>query len=413
MDYKKLVVQMLGGFSMTYDGKPVSLERSTVTNATQLLQYFIYYRDKKIPKDALINMLYNEDDITNPTNNLKVNLFRLRKILAKSHLPNDNYISFKSGMYSFCSQIPIELDVEQFNSFANQAENPDISDEEKIILLQRAIEVYKGEFLPMIINEPWVLVENLRYHDLFTKCINDACHLLKKMGDSRLMLDICNRAVHIYPLDEDMHLLRIECLLDMKRYNDALAAYDETTTLFFEKLGVSPSQKMLSLYKQLTNNVQLKTSTITQIKETIKEIDNPNGAYYCNYLGFVDSYRFISRAVERNGQSIFLSLFTLTNVKGEPLEAGEKLKESAAALHDAICETLRRGDLYTRYSPNQFLVLLIGINYENCSVVSNRIITCFHDEKRVRGVRLQHSATSGANINTIPSNIKFSGSSIW
>lgn len=413
MDDNKIIVQMLGGFSIMYDGKPVALERSSITKATQLLQYLIYYREKKIPRDALINMLYNEYDISNPANNLKVNLFRLRKLLASSHLPKYDYISFKSGMYSFSSKIPIEIDAEQFDAFATQAQETDISDEEKIILLQRAIEAYKGKFLPMIVNEPWAVIENVRCRDMYAKCITDACNLLKKSGDLRLRLDICNRAIHIYPFDEDMHLLRIECLLDMKRYSDALAAYEEVTKLFFEELGISPSQKMLSLYRHMTGNIKLETSSIEHIKERIKETEGAHGAYYCNYLGFVDSYRFISRVIERNGQSIFLSLFTLTNIQGEPLETGEKLSESAAVLHDVICDSLRRGDLYTRYSPNQFLVLLIGINYENCSVVSERIISRFRDEKKIRGVRLQHSATSGADVTTKSSNTKFLGSSMW
>ena len=192
MAENKIIVQMLGGFSITYDGKPVALERSSITKATQLLQYLIYYRDKKIPRDALINMLYNEYDISNPANNLKVNLFRLRKLLVSSHLPNYDYISFKSGMYSFSSPIPIGIDAEQFDAFATQAQEPDISDEEKIILLQRAIEIYKGKFLPMIVNEPWAVIENVRYRDVYAKCITDACYLLKKTGDLRLRLEICN-----------------------------------------------------------------------------------------------------------------------------------------------------------------------------------------------------------------------------
>lgn len=413
MDDNKIIVQMLGGFSITYEGKPVSLERSSITKATQLLQYLIYYRGKKIPREALINILYNEYDISNPANNLKVNLFRLRKLLASSHLPNYDYISFKSGMYSFSSEIPIEIDAEQFDAFATQAQNPDISDEEKIVLLQRAIECYSGKFLPMLLNEPWAVVESVRYRDIYLKCISQASDLLKRTGDLALRLDICSRAVHIYPFDEEMHLLRIECLLDMKRYADALAAYDEATKLFFEELGVSPSPKMLSIYRQMTSNIKLETSTVEHIKETIRETEGINGAYYCNYLGFVDSYRFISRVIERSGQSIFLSLFTLTNIQGDPLEAGEKLIESAEALHNVISGALRRGDLYTRYSPNQFLVLLVGINYENCSIVSDRIFFRFRDEKKIRGVRLQHSATSGADVHMEHPNLKFSGSSIW
>lgn len=413
MEEKKISVQMLGDFSLLYDGKAVTLERSSITKATQLLEYLIYNRGKKIPRSDLIRILYESDDISNPANNLKVNLFRLRKLLSASHLPEDDYISFKSGMYSFNSQTEIEVDAEVFENFVLSSKDENISDEEKLILLQRAISMYRGEFLPMLSNKPWVVVENVKYSNLYKECITEACKLLKEIGDLGLRLDICNRAVHIYPFDEEMRLLRISCLIDMKRYEDALVAYDETRKMFFEELGVAPSQKMLSLYKQMTNNVKLSTSTIEQIKEALLEREKTNGAYYCNYLGFIDSYRFIARVIERNGQSIFLSLFTITNIHGDLLEPGEKLRESADALHDVICDSLRRGDLYTRYSPNQFLVLLVGINYENCALVSDRINAKFKYEKRIRGVKLSHSVTSGADIDTVDSKMKFANVSLW
>ena len=400
---------MFGGFCISYDHKPIQLERSSATKAAQLLEYLIYNRHKKIPRDDLINILYNNEDIDNPANNLKVNLFRLRKLLSASHLPNEDYISLKSRMYSFNCNLPLEIDCEEFEKFVISARDNKISDEEKLVLLQRAIELYRGEFLPMISNEPWVIIESVRFFNLYKECISNSCEILKSLGNYNLMLEICNRAVHVYPFDEDMHLLRIGCLVDMKRYDDALAAYSETTNLFFEEFGVAPSEKMLLLYKQMTNNVQFNSSTVDMIKEALIEKERTEGAYYCNYLGFLDSYRFISRVIERNGQSLFLSLFTITNTKHNLLEPGEKLKEAAASLHEVICDSLRRGDLYTRYSPNQFLVLLIGINFENCAIVADRINARFKYDKKLRGVRLHHSVTSGADL----SNLIAKSNSAW
>ncbi len=399
MNSQKLKVQMLGNVSLQYDGIPIVLERTSTTNATKLLLYLLYHRDKKISKDTLINVMYGNEDIISPSNNLKVNLFRLRKILEASALPPNEYISFKAGSYSFNSLIPLEIDVEIFTLYAEQALTKDLQKEEKLLLLQKAIEVYTGEFLPMLSSMPWVILENIKYRDLYIKCIRSANNLIEENGDLPLMLDICSRALNIYPFDEEIHLLKIKCLIDMKNYFAALSHYEETTKLFYEELGVSPSEKMLTLYKQMTSKIKLNTSNINQIKDALKEKESPYGAYYCSYLGFVDSYRFIVRVIERTGHSIFLSLFTLTNLRGTPLEIGEKLSEASEALHDVIGSSLRRGDLYTRYSPNQFLVLLIGINYENCEIVSNRIKTKFKDEKNIRGVRLQNTSISGADLN--------------
>ena len=410
---KKLIVQMLGGFSASYDGKPIQLEKSNTTKATQLFEYLLYNRHKKIPRNDLISVLYNNNDIDNPANNLKVNLFRLRKLLSVSPLPEGEYISLKSRMYSFNCTLPIEVDSEEFEQFVIVARSKELSDEEKLVLLQRAIEMYRGQFLPMIANEPWVVIESVRLAGLYKECVSNSCDILKTSGNYNLMLEICNRAVHVYPFDEDIHLLRISCLIDMKRYDDALAAYSDTSKLFFEEFGVAPSEKMLSLYQQMTNNVKLNSSTIDLIKDALIEKEKTDGAYYCNYLGFLDSYRFISRVIERNGQSLFLSLFTITDTRRNLLEPGEKLKDATKALHEVICDSLRRGDLYTRYSPNQFLVLLIGINFENCAIVANRINARFKDEKKIRGVRLHHSVTSGADLSSVIPETTFSNNPSW
>ena len=72
------------------------------------------------------------------------------------------------------------------------------------------------------------------------------------------------------------------------------------------------------------------------------------------------------RVIERSGQSAYLLLCTMTDGKGVPLEKGERLGKVAEELEQAIRNSLRRGDMFTRYSDNQFLMLLLGIRQEDC-----------------------------------------------
>ena len=69
----------------------------------------------------------------------------------------------------------------------------------------------------------------------------------------------------------------------------------------------------------------------------------------------------MQRVIERSGQSAYLLLCTMTDGKGVPLEKGERLGKVAEELEQAIRNSLRRGDMFTRYSDNQFLMLLLGI----------------------------------------------------
>ena len=71
---------------------------------------------------------------------------------------------------------------------------------------------------------------------------------------------------------------------------------------------------------------------------------------------FMEGYRYVRRVIERSGQSAYLLLCTMTDGKGVPLEKGERLGKVAEELEQAIRNSLRRGDMFTRYSDNQFLI---------------------------------------------------------
>ena len=86
MAQEKIQVKTFGGFSMTYCGKILQLERNTATKASHLLQYLIYHWDRSFQKEELVSILYSSDEVNDPVNNLKVNIFRLRKMLIAAGL---------------------------------------------------------------------------------------------------------------------------------------------------------------------------------------------------------------------------------------------------------------------------------------------------------------------------------------
>ena len=51
----------------------------------------------------------------------------------------------------------------------------------------------------------------------------------------------------------------------------------------------------------------------------------------------------------------------------------EKLKSRSELLKKAIGHVLRRGDVYTRYSAYQYLILLTGVSVESSQSIGNRI----------------------------------------
>ena len=165
----------------------------------------------------------------------------------------------------------------------------------------------------------------------------------------------------------------MEALVAMNRYKEAIQIYEDTAKFFFAELGISPSEKMMEQFKEMSERVSYKPQVLKDIRGGLKEKYEEKGAYYCSLPSFRDSYRLVTRIIERNGQSVYLMLVTLTDGKGRPLENKERLKVLSEELDRTIKCSLRKGDSYTRYSPNQFLILLVGTKQENCPQIYDRI----------------------------------------
>ena len=120
----------------------------------------------------------------------------------------------------------------------------------------------------------------------------------------------------------------------------------------------------------------------------------------------------MQRVIERSGQSAYLLLCTMTDGKGVPLEKGERLGKVAEDLEQAIRNSLRRGDMFTRYSDNQFLMLLLGIRQEDCVIVVERINGYF--EKASRKNYLKYSTAPISEIMEVDDCVHFHNmDSMW
>jgi adenine-specific DNA methylase len=66
-------------------------------------------------------------------------------------------------------------------------------------------------------------------------------------------------------------------------------------------------------------------------------------------------------------------LCTLVDYEGKMITNQEKQAKRSAVLNEVIRESLRKGDVYTRYNKSQYMILLVGIKQEDCDIVYRRI----------------------------------------
>lgn len=376
METSVLQVNLFGEFSLTYNGMSIDDSGSRSKKLWMLLEYLLVFRGREVTQNEIIELLWPDEDVSNPANTLKVLIHRIRQTLDQLGLDGKSLIVSHRGTYSWQNNgVELVVDTDLFEKLYRKAE-AEKDPEQRLTHLLRAIDVYKGDFLPKMSYEVWVVPICTYYHGLYIKLVKDAIVILNERKRFDDIIRICHNAVVVDPYDESLHISLIEALADSSRYREALSHYESATKMFYSQFGITPSQEFMAVYKRvikMTNDVE---TDLTIIKGGLQEVQDARGAFYCEYEIFKEIYQLEARAQMRSGQTVFLCLLTITDANGERLKQ-KTLSPAMDKLMNAIGTSLRHGDVYTRFSISQYLVMLPCVTLENGEMVMERIIRRF------------------------------------
>lgn len=374
----KIKVTMFGEFSITINGHQLTNLKGRTKRVWMLIEYLIANRRNDISVETLTEVLWEEDECGDPLNALKNLIYRARELLKDlSQNPHEQYIEYIRNTYAWNNSYSCTVDTEQFVAFWKQGGDASQSGENRIEAYKSAIALYRGEFLPKSVYSRWVISQGTYYANVYSECNLKLCGLLIELRRFDEVVTVCEGALLLTPLEEPIHKLLLFAYISTGKRNKALDHYNYAVDLFYRELGVNISDSLRPLYKELINSINQVEMDLNVIKSDLKEAVAESGAYYCDYDVFKSIYRMQARSVARTGQSIFIVLFTVSDVNGE-MPSQEVAKLAASRLKTAIMESLRKGDTVASYSSTQYVLMLPLINYENTEIVTGRILQKFH-----------------------------------
>ena len=92
-------------------------------------------------------------------------------------------------------------------------------------------------------------------------------------------------------------------------------------------------------------------------------------------------------------QSVYIGLITLLNAAGDDIPNQKTMNRVMDALYDTLHRTLRKGDIFTRYSLNQYLIMLPTTTFETSTMVMERLKKAYRREFPNTPVMLRCSTT--------------------
>lgn len=382
---RTLYIQTLGIVQMTWGGarKLFSLHTSVTGKTFQLFLLLAYAGPRGVSRSFLQDALYDRKT-TDAANALRINATRLRKLLMQSELADHvrhTYVVVEKDTYYLTEPEEMknfQLDAALMEKFWEQSgKETDIFAKRE--LLEQACRLYKGEFCPALSGEAWV--ENVRGHcqELYFKCVQSLCRILKQQRDYENLVKITEEAMHVYPTEE-WAKLKMDGFVGLQKYKDAVETYKDAVNDIFLEQGMAVSKNMQEKFYSLRRHMEEQPRNLENIKEWLCEKERTLGAYCCSYPGFIDCYRMAARAAERKEHSGMLMICTIRSHQGAVIKEAEKLREYMDKLDRCVCLNLRREDVYTRYSREQILVLVNNLKPEKTVPVENRIIAAFRKE---------------------------------
>lgn len=372
---KKMKMQLFGSFCLENEKARLDEEMLHSRKLTRLLAYIIFYRDRNISHQELIDIFW-EDDAKNPQGALKNLIYRLRTSLKI--FGEEEYIDTLSGAYRWNPDILVETDYEQFEKLA-AAVRIEKNDEKRKELCREIIAGYKINISEMLGGESWVLPKITWYRSAYMDVVKELGSIYEREEAWTNLEALCNEALSMDSLDEDLNYWIIKSLWGQNKNDLAMLHYENVSKMLYDSLGIRTTEKLQSIFKEILNKTDGKVADIGSLIEEVKEPEKPKGAFFCDYQNFRQIYRVESRRNNRLGIAEYVLLLTLRRSGGAKRKPSEDsgLMEGMTILGNLLRDLLRMGDVAARYSLTQYIVMLPTCSYESGVMVAERIRSAF------------------------------------
>jgi TolB-like protein/DNA-binding SARP family transcriptional activator/Tfp pilus assembly protein PilF len=228
-DSVQISLRVLGGFAVVIAGSPVSELRISSRKACALLAYLAMRPDRRATREHLASFFWGHDE--HARQSLRQCLSSLRSDLANAPaeilVVGPDVVGLRSEN--------LAVDATEFLALADSSE---ISD------LDRAVALYRGEFLSEFdLGEPfngWVRKTRIQLDGAAARVFETRAKLTNARGEGEQAIHAVERLLALDPLREDWQRLALKIYVRYQGRERALTHADALVALLKTKLGAEP-----------------------------------------------------------------------------------------------------------------------------------------------------------------------------
>ncbi|MEI0739363.1 response regulator [Paenibacillus sp. JTLBN-2024] len=229
------------------DGQPKYFQWKTL-KAPELFAYLIYYRDKMVSKQALIDLLWPEQDMKKATTQLHTAIYQIRQMIKTSGL--DLQIKYHDEGYRLVWG-QVELDVEAWENSLRDA--PPVTPD----TLHRhlgTLDKYTGDFLEEH-RYIWAEPEQERIRLLWLNYAKPVAECHVGLGQYAEAAKLYQQMIERLPFMEDGYAGLMKMYAGLHNYAEVRRLYQQLRDVFDGEYAMSPSAGITSWYLEWEQGV--------------------------------------------------------------------------------------------------------------------------------------------------------------
>jgi DNA-binding SARP family transcriptional activator len=247
----RLTVETLGNFQVKRGSEVIPPNGWRREKSRQLFQLLISYRHSPLDRDQICEHLWPEADLATAQRNFKITLNTLYQVLEPERdSGSDSAFIVRDGTtYTLRLHADLWLDSEQFAHATRKGFKTNSA-----VPLEKAMDLYRGEYLPDSLYETWAAEERERVSAMFLEAADKLCDLYIQNGKYTEAIELCQRVLAKDNCWERAYRHLMTAYNYLGDRGQLARTYQRCLQTLQDELDVSPSQETQELYKKLVRS---------------------------------------------------------------------------------------------------------------------------------------------------------------
>jgi two-component SAPR family response regulator len=210
--------------------------------------YFYFIDNPLVTRDQIFETFWPELPVKEATNVFHVTKRKIsERIGMKIEEPGSYELTqYGSGFYTPSDKLVRHYDVHDFEAAVERALLT-MDEREEILLLSRAIDLYRAPFLQGI-EMRWMIARRDRLKTLYGQALISLARIAKRRGEKEKALGLFVRSLKETPEREDVHREVMSLYLSIGMVEDARKQYQILVKFLKESQNIEPSRETKELY---------------------------------------------------------------------------------------------------------------------------------------------------------------------